>query len=100
MYNRDSRFTEKFINVRYRLSEELKVQNLITVIIIALLVYLIFFRRVRNNGMGCCGGHNARDFKGNRNSYKETYPHERLEDVIDLSEDDYTVLPSRDEKIS
>jgi hypothetical protein len=50
-------------------------------------------------GMGC-GGHNARDFKGNRNSYKETYPHERLEDVIDLSEDDYTVLPSRDEKIS
>ncbi len=47
-----------------------------------------------------CGGHNARDFKGNRNSYKETYPHERLEDVIDLSEDDYTVLPSRDEKIS
>jgi len=51
-------------------------------------------------GMVCCGGHNAHDFKGNRNSYKETYPHERLEDVIDLSEDDYTVLPSRDEKIS
>jgi hypothetical protein len=75
-------------------------QNLITVIVIALLAYLIFFRRVRNKGMGCCGGHNAHDFKGDRNPHKETYPHERLEDVIDLGEDDYTVLPSKGEKIS
>ena len=75
--------------------------NLIPLILIAVFVYLFFFRR---GGMGCCGGHSPHKSEpyndGYRGSSSHDRCHNRLENVIDLREDEYTVLPSKDDKPS
>ncbi|MFH1122655.1 MAG: hypothetical protein V1758_03235 [Pseudomonadota bacterium] len=69
--------------------------NLLPLIIVGFFVYLVFFRR---GGMGCCGSHadhdtgRAREVRSNREPYSS-----REEDVIDLREDQYTVLTSGDD---
>ncbi len=73
-------------------------RSLIPFFFIALFVYLIFFRK---GGMGCCGGHMEpeprRNDKANRNLGKSI--HNSHEHVIDLHEDDYTVIASEDKKL-
>lgn len=70
--------------------------NLIPLILIAVFVYLIFFRR---GGMGCCGGHGAHESERYRDVHRGKSSHDHLEDVIDLREDEYTILPSEDDKL-
>ena len=67
-------------------------QNLIPIIFIVFFAYLIFARK---GGMGCCGGHGAHESKRIKNEHSGKSPNSRREDVIDLREDDYTVLSSR-----
>jgi hypothetical protein len=71
-------------------------QNLIPVILIALFVYLIFFRK---GGMGCCGGHSTHETQRHQDEHSEKSSYERVENVIDLREDEYTVLPSKNDKL-
>jgi len=69
-------------------------QNLLPLILIGLIVYLMFSRK---GGMGCCGGHDAHEPKGSQDGNSADLPQNRVEKVIDLRKDEYTVLPARDE---
>ena len=62
--------------------------SLIPLILIALFVYLIFFRK---GGAGCCGVHESERF---RDVHSGRSSHDRFENVIDLREDEYTILPA------
>ena len=70
--------------------------NVFPLLIMGLFLYLIVFRK---GGMGCCGGHadhdtgHARDVRSDREPYRS-----REEDVIDLREDQYTILTSGDDR--
>jgi len=74
-------------------------QNLIPIFFIALFVYLMFFKK--GGGMGCCGGHvepePTRHDNVNRNLEKSI--HNSHEHVIDLQEDEYSVIASEDKKL-
>ena len=87
-------------------------QNIILLILGALLVYLLFFRK-GGVGMGCCrghgnhGNHSGHDSRGSyfnhsNDLYKDKHPNELSagikEEVIDLSEDQYTVLTVEEDK--
>ena len=87
-------------------------QNLILLILGAIFVYLLFSRK-GGMGMGCCGGHgsysdqNGHDSNGSHcdhtnASYKDKHPNELSsdikEDVIDLREDQYTVITVEEDK--
>jgi hypothetical protein len=89
--------------------EDRNMQSLIPLIFIGLFAYLMFSRK--GGGMGCCGGHGNHDSErhpdGNHDS--ERHPdvqsppqksiHNREQNVIDLREDEYTVLPSEKHKL-
>jgi len=70
--------------------------SLFPLIILGFFVYLVFFRK---GGMGCCGGHgdhetgHIREVRSNREPYRN-----REEDVIDLREDQYTILSSGEDR--
>lgn len=81
-------------------------QNLIPLIFGALIVYLLFFRK-GGMGMGCCGGHSSHDSRDRHSGHghePDKYRHfnelseDRKEDVIDLQEDQYTVLTVEEDK--
>jgi hypothetical protein len=63
--------------------------QIIPLIIVGLFVYLMFFRR---GGMGCCGGHIGHDSKRHQDKHTGTPPGEPLGSVIDLREEDYTLI--------
>jgi hypothetical protein len=67
-------------------------QNLIPIILVIFFVYLIFARK---GGMGCCGGHGAHDSQRSKDEPSGKSPNSRMENVIDLGQDEYTVLSSR-----
>jgi hypothetical protein len=67
-------------------------QTLIPIIFFAFFAYLILARK---GGMGCCGGHGAHESKRIKNEQSGKSPNSRMEDVIDLRKDEYTVLSSR-----
>ncbi len=73
--------------------------NLIPLILIAVFVCLIFFRR---GGVGCCGGHGghgAHESERYQDVHSGKSSHDSMENVIDLREDEYTILPSEDDKL-
>ena len=72
-------------------------RSLIPFFFIALFVYLIFFRK---GGMGCCGGHMEPEPRRNDNVNRnlEKSIHNSHEHVIDLREDEYTVISQGYEK--
>jgi hypothetical protein len=72
-------------------------QTIIPLIIAGLFVYLMFFRK---GGMGCCGGHSGHDSKNPQDKHTGNHPGEPLGSVIDLKEEDYTVLPPRENPIN
>lgn len=85
-------------------------QNIIIIILAAFFVYFLFFRKGgmgSGMGMGCCGGHGSHGDHSGHDSHeshgghgtepeKGRHPDEisedRKEDVIDLREDQYTVV--------
>ena len=90
-------------------------QDLFPLVVAALFVYLIFFRR-GGMGMGCCGGHgdhgdhsghddhDRNNIYGSRNAehvksmhYAELFGDSK-EDVIELGKDQYTVLTVTENK--
>ena len=71
-------------------------QNLIPLIVIALFLYLMFFRR--GGGMGCCGGHGSHDSERSQKGNSARSSNDHLDNVVDLSEDDYAVSPSKNDK--
>jgi len=68
-------------------------QNLIPLLLIGFIVYLILSRRGRG-GMGCCGGHSPDEHKQQQHSNSGDLSQDRMEKVIDLRKDEYTVLSS------
>ena len=74
-------------------------QNLIPIFLIAFFVYRIFFKKGR--GMGCCGGHMEPEPRRNDNMNRnlENSIHNSHEHVIDLREDEYTVIAPEDKKL-
>ena len=76
-------------------------QNVISLIFIGLVVYLMFSRK---GGMGCCGGHGNRQSSQNQNEKMDIPSHRDAGEVIDLQEDEYSILstkvdePSRNQK--
>ena len=70
-------------------------QNLIPIFLIVLIAYFIFSRK---GGMGCCGGHMEPEPRRNDNMNRN--PEQSIEDihknVIDLREDEYTVIAPED----
>jgi hypothetical protein len=77
--------------------EDENMQYLIPLIFIALFVYLIFYRK---DGMGCCSGHNTYETQQHQDEHSEKSFYDQMENVIDLREDEYTVLPSKNDKLS
>lgn len=91
-------------------------QNLIILILAAFFVYLLFFRKGgmgSGMGMGCCGGHGGHDDHNSHNRQESYGDHHHepdkgrhfselsddiKEDVIDLREDQYSVLSVEEEK--
>lgn len=74
-------------------------QGLISIFIFALLMYLLFFRRGSMGSMGCCGGHGGHDKDHDLRRGPSIRPIDNTQDnVIDLSEDEYTVLPLKEGK--
>lgn len=86
--------------------------QIITLILAAIFVYLLFFRK-GGIGMGCCGGHGSYGDHSGHDShdshcghsaepYKNKHPGlsaaDIKEDVIDLREDQYTVLTVEEDK--
>ena len=69
--------------------------SLIPLILIALFVYLIFFRK---GGAGCCGGHGVHESERFRDVHSGRSSHDRFENVIDLREDEYTILPAEKDR--
>lgn len=74
-------------------------QTIIPLIIAGLFVYLMFFRK-GSGGMGCCGGHLGHDSGEPQNKENGHTPGEPLVSVIDLKEEDYTVLPPRETPVN
>ena len=73
-------------------------QSLIPLLFIGLFAYLMFSRR--GGGMGCCGGHGAHDSERHQDVQPQQKSlHDPEGNVIDLREDEYTVLPSKDHKL-
>ena len=87
-------------------------QNLILLILGAIFVYLLFSRK-GGMGMGCCGGHGSYGNHSGHDShgshcghtnvpYKDKHPNELSSDikenVIDLREDQYTVVTVEEDK--
>ena len=87
-------------------------QDLILLILGALFVYLLFSRK-GGMGMGCCGGHGSygdhsgHDSHGSHGDhtnvpYKDKHPNglssDITEEVIDLREDQYTVVTVEEDK--
>lgn len=72
-------------------------QNLISLILIGLFIYLIFFRK---GGMGCCGGRRSHEPERHQvyHSNPGDLPHDRMEKVIDLRKDEYTIISSRNDQ--
>ena len=72
-------------------------QGIIPLILAGLFVYLMFSRK---GGMGCCGGHGTHgghDSDQNRTvKTGSSSHHEDMGNVIDLREDEYTILPAKD----
>jgi hypothetical protein len=96
-------------------------QNLIILIVAAFFVYLLFFRKGgmgSGMGMGCCGGHGSHGDHSSHDRYNSHGGHcgtgaepdkgrhlndlteDRKGDVIDLREDQYTVLPVEEDQQS
>jgi hypothetical protein len=67
-------------------------QGIIPLILLGLFVYLMFSRK---GGMGCCGGHGGHDSEQNRKVNRGRSSHGDMGNVIDLREDEYTVLPAK-----
>jgi hypothetical protein len=72
-------------------------ERIIPLVIIGVFLYLLLFRR---GGMGCCGAHGSQDSHPNHDTPSDKPPLNRQDDVIDLQEGDYTVLPSGKDKVS
>lgn len=74
-------------------------QDLIPILIMAYFVYIIFSRK--GGGMGCCGGHTAQDpgRHDDTNRSSEKTIHYNRDEVIDLREDEFTVISSEDNKL-
>ena len=72
-------------------------QNLISLILVGLFVYLIFSRK---GGMGCCGSHGGHKSEQNQKVNMERSSHRDVGDVIDLHKDEYTILPAKDDERS
>ena len=87
-------------------------QDVFPLLLAAFFVYLLFFRK-GGMGMGCCGGHGSygdhsgHDSQGGHYGhinvpYKDKYLNELStdikEDVIDLREDQYTVVTVEEDK--
>ncbi len=73
-------------------------QNLLPLILIGFFIYLIFFR---NGGMGCCGGHGSHEPKRHQDGHSHSGDlsrDDRMEQVIVLSKDEYTILPARNDQ--
>lgn len=73
-------------------------QNLLPLILIGFIVYLIFSRK---GGMGCCGGHGSHEPKRHQDGHSHSDDlsrDDRVEKVIDLSKDEYTILPARNDQ--
>ncbi len=68
-------------------------------IIVGLFVYFMFFRRGRG-GMGCCGGHLGHDSNGPQDKHTGNHPGEPLGIVIDLREEDYAILPPKENPLT
>jgi hypothetical protein len=75
--------------------EKENMQSLIPIILIALFGYLIIFRK---GGMGCCGGHGKHEAQQNQDEHLHKPFHDRAENVIELREDEYSVLHSKVQK--
>ena len=71
-------------------------QNLLPLIVIPVFVYLIFFRK---GGIGCCGSHGGHESERPQDKHSGRSSHEHMDNVIDLREDEYTILPSKDDKL-
>jgi len=81
-------------------------QNIIPLILGAFVVYLLFFRK-GGMGMGCCGSHGGHSGHGSHSAHggepdKDRHCNELSEDgnedVIDLREDQYTVVTVEENK--
>lgn len=74
-------------------------ERIIPLVIMGVFLYLFLFRR-GGMGMGCCGGHGSLDSHPHHNTSRDKLPQEPQDDVIDLREGDYTILPSGKDKVS
>lgn len=75
-------------------------QDLFPLFIAAFFAYFLFFRK-GGMGMGCCGGHGGHSGHGrepDKNRHLNTFPEDGKEDVIDLREDQYTVLTVEEDR--
>ena len=70
-------------------------QNLIPLIVTALFVYLLFSRK---GGMGCCGGHGEHESERYKDVDSGKSSHNDPGNVIDLREDEYTILQPEGDK--
>jgi hypothetical protein len=75
-------------------------ERIIPLVIIGVFFYLLLFRRGGMGGMGCCGSHGSHDSHPNHDAPSDNPSLNRKDDVIDLQEGDYTVLPSEKEEAS
>ena len=73
-------------------------ERIIPLVIIGVFFYLLLFRRGGMGGLGCCGSHGSHDSHPNHDAPSDKPSQIRQDDVIDLQEGDYTVLPSGKEK--
>jgi len=76
-------------------------QNLIALILAAFFVYLLFFRKGgmgSGMGMGCCGGHGGHGTETDKPRHLNELSEGRKEEIIDLREDQYTVLTVEEDK--
>ncbi len=72
-------------------------QDLFPLLLAALFVYLLFFRK-GGMGMGCCGSHGGHGHESDKDRHFNELSEDRKEDVIDLREDQYTVLTVEEDK--
>ncbi len=75
-------------------------ERIIPLVIIGVFFYFLLFRRGGMGGMGCCGAHGSQDSNPHHDTPSDKPPLNRQDDVIDLQEGDYTVLPSGKDKVS
>ena len=73
-------------------------QSLLPLLLIGFFVFLIFSRK--GGGMGCCGGHGSHEPKRHQDehSHPDDLPQDRMEKVIDLRKDEYSILPARNDQ--